>query len=172
MPSSVKAMSIVISRPMWSETQPKNGRVNPFSTRSIVNANVSAGSVNPMMLTGTSAILKSLAIGASCATAIKPPAATSTNISVHDPEHRLADDLERPVVALRLDDARGAFATLAVFGKPACSTCADPRRCDHHHDEAMRDPEIQERGLVAHRLDDRLDRHARSARIPRRIRRR
>jgi hypothetical protein len=53
----------------------------PFMTRSIVSANVSAGSVSPAMLTGTSAILKSLAMGASWATAIRPPAATSTNIA-------------------------------------------------------------------------------------------
>ena len=74
-------MSMVSSRPMLSETQPKNGRVRPFSTRSIESANVSAGSVSPMMLTGISAILKSLAIGASCAVAIRPPAPTSTNIT-------------------------------------------------------------------------------------------
>ena len=80
-PSSVNAISIVSSRPMWSETQPKNGRVSPFSTRSIVNAKVSAGSVRPRMLTGMSPILKSFAIGASCATAISPPAATRTNIT-------------------------------------------------------------------------------------------
>ena len=47
---------MVFSRPMWSDTQPKNGRVTPFSTRSIVAAKVSAGSVMPMRLTGTSAI--------------------------------------------------------------------------------------------------------------------
>ena len=32
------------------------------------------------MFTGTSAILKSFAIGASCATAMRPPAATITNM--------------------------------------------------------------------------------------------
>ena len=35
-----KAMNIVFSRPIMSETQPKNGRVRPLSTRSIVAANV------------------------------------------------------------------------------------------------------------------------------------
>ena len=35
MPSSMKAISIVSSRPIWSDTQPKNGRVRPFSTRSM-----------------------------------------------------------------------------------------------------------------------------------------
>ena len=79
--SSPKAMSIVSSRPMWSDTQPKNGRVRPFSTRSMERAKVSAGSVRPMRLTGMSAILKSLAIGASCAVAIRPPAPTRTNMT-------------------------------------------------------------------------------------------
>src|SRR6185312_8365050 len=35
--SSENATNIVISRPIWSETQPKNGRVNPFVTRDSVN---------------------------------------------------------------------------------------------------------------------------------------
>ena len=79
-PSMAKARNMVFSRPMWSDTQPKNGRVSPFSTRSIVAAKVKAGSVMPMRLTGTSAILKSLAIGPSCAVAMRPPAAIMTNI--------------------------------------------------------------------------------------------
>ena len=54
---------------------------DPFSTRSIVSANVSAGSVMPIRLTGTLSIWKSRAIGASCAVAINPPAPTSTNIT-------------------------------------------------------------------------------------------
>ena len=45
-------MNIVFSRPIWSETQPKNGRHMPLSTRSIVKANVSAGSVSPRIETG------------------------------------------------------------------------------------------------------------------------
>jgi hypothetical protein len=65
---------------MWSDTQPKNGRQSPLSTRSSASANVSAGNVIPMRLTGTSATWKSFAIGASCAVAINPPAAISTNI--------------------------------------------------------------------------------------------
>ncbi len=44
-------------------------------------AKVSAGSVIPRSETGTSAILKSLAIGPSCAVAIRPPAAIMTNIA-------------------------------------------------------------------------------------------
>ena len=73
-------MNMVFSRPIWSDTQPKNGRVMPFSTRSIDSAKVSAGRVMPIRVTGTPATLKSLAIGASCAVAIRPPAPTSTNI--------------------------------------------------------------------------------------------
>src|SRR3569833_2047487 len=80
MASRPKAMNMVSSRPILSDTQPKKGRVRPFKTRSIANAKVRAGRVRPTRLTGTSAILKSLAIGASCAVAIRPPAATSTNI--------------------------------------------------------------------------------------------
>jgi hypothetical protein len=37
-PSIRKAMNIVFSRPMWSETQPKNGRQSPFNTRSMESA--------------------------------------------------------------------------------------------------------------------------------------
>ena len=46
----------------------------------MASANVRAGSVMPTRLTGISAILKSFAIGASCAVAINPPAPTRTNI--------------------------------------------------------------------------------------------
>ena len=56
-PSMKKAMNIVFSRPIWSETQPKNGRHTPLSTRSIVRAKVSAGSVSPRIETGMPAIL-------------------------------------------------------------------------------------------------------------------
>src|SRR5438270_719584 len=37
------AMNIVFFRPRWSETQPKNGRVRPLSTRSIESANATIG---------------------------------------------------------------------------------------------------------------------------------
>jgi len=79
--SSPNAMSMVFSRPILSDTQPKNGRVRPLRIRSNDSAKVSAGSVKPSRVTGTLSIPKSLAIGASCATAINPPAATSTNIT-------------------------------------------------------------------------------------------
>ena len=52
-----KAMNIVFSRPIWSDTQPKNGRHTPLSTLSMVKAKVSAGNVNPRIETGTPAIL-------------------------------------------------------------------------------------------------------------------
>jgi len=42
MPSAKNAMNIVLSRPMLSDTQPKNGRQKPLSTRSIESAKVSA----------------------------------------------------------------------------------------------------------------------------------
>ncbi len=66
-------MNSVFSRPIWSEIQPQNGRVTPFITRSSVIAKVRAGSVRPSKFTGTSATLKSRAIGAICAVAIRPP---------------------------------------------------------------------------------------------------
>ena len=74
-------MNIVFSRPIWSETQPKNGRPNPSKIRSSEIARVSVAIVRPSMLTGTSATWKSWAIGAICAAAIRPPAATITNIA-------------------------------------------------------------------------------------------
>jgi hypothetical protein len=57
-PSAKKAMNIVFSRPILSDTQPKNGRQSPLSTRSMVSAKVSAGSVKPTSDTGMFAILK------------------------------------------------------------------------------------------------------------------
>ena len=42
MPSSVKAITIVFSRPMWSEIQPNSGREMPFMMRSSISASGSA----------------------------------------------------------------------------------------------------------------------------------
>jgi hypothetical protein len=64
-----------------SETQPKKGRIKPLSTRSMESAKVSAGKVKPKKLADFSATPKSFAIGASCAVAIKPPAAVITNMT-------------------------------------------------------------------------------------------
>ena len=79
-PSSRNATNIVFSRPIWSDTQPKNGRVTPLSTRSIESAKVSAGMVMNSSVTGCLATPKSVAITESWAVAISPPAPTSTNI--------------------------------------------------------------------------------------------
>ena len=72
-PSSTKAMNMVCLAPDLvrhpAEERPATGRSGCGRCDS---AKVSAGSVRPMRLTGISAILKSLAIGASCAVAIKP----------------------------------------------------------------------------------------------------
>ena len=72
-------MNMVFSRPMWSDTNPKNGRPKPSKMRSSEIAKVSAAIWKPSMLTGSLAILKSCAIGAIWAAAIRPPAATITN---------------------------------------------------------------------------------------------
>jgi len=61
---SMNAMNIVFSRPMWSETQPKNGRVSHFRIRSIVAAKVSAVIVRPARVTGTVPTFRSSEIGA------------------------------------------------------------------------------------------------------------
>ncbi len=81
MPSNRKAMNIVFSRPMWSDTQPKNGRDTPLSTSPIDNAKPSAGMVSPSIDTGMLSIAKSLATGASWAVTIRPPVPTMTNIA-------------------------------------------------------------------------------------------
>src|SRR5262245_33805151 len=80
-PSNRKTKNMVFSRPRKSETQPKNGLVSPLRTRSIVNANVSAGRVMPINVMGVVSRWKSLAMGFSCAVAISPPAAINTNIT-------------------------------------------------------------------------------------------
>src|SRR5262249_55960955 len=81
MPSNKKAMNMVFSRPIRSDTQPKNGRDKPLSTSPMDNAKVSAGMVSPNSDTGTLSIAKSLAMGASCAVAIRPLLPTMTNIA-------------------------------------------------------------------------------------------
>ena len=73
-------MNMVFSRPIWSDTQPKNGRVSPLRMRSSESAKVSAGMVRNRMVTGDFATPKSAAITESWAVAINPPAPTSTKI--------------------------------------------------------------------------------------------
>ena len=67
--SMPKATNMVFSRPMWSETQPKNGRVNPLAIRCSVSANGSAA----MPAISTSAMPKSFITGPNCDTTISPP---------------------------------------------------------------------------------------------------
>ncbi|MGO9476208.1 MAG: hypothetical protein ACLPWS_22830, partial [Rhodomicrobium sp.] len=50
-PSSVKAMAMVFSRPIRSDTQPKKGRVKPLVMRSKVKAAGMAAMVTPKMVT-------------------------------------------------------------------------------------------------------------------------
>src|SRR5215510_7369048 len=81
MPSKRKAMSIVFSRPARSDSQPKNGRERPLSTRPSDNAKPSAGKTNPRIDTGIASMPKSRATGASCAVTVRPPVPTMTNIA-------------------------------------------------------------------------------------------
>ena len=75
-----KASAMVYSRPIWSDSQPKNGRPTPSKMRLSDSANTSAGIAKPNSSTGTFSILRSLAIGAIEAAIVSPPAATSTNM--------------------------------------------------------------------------------------------
>ena len=75
------ASAIVYSRPIWSDSQPKNGRPTPSNMRFRDNAKTSAGITRPKRSTGIFSILKSLAIGAMDAAMVSPPAAISTNIT-------------------------------------------------------------------------------------------
>src|SRR5262249_26363854 len=152
--SRPKAISIVFSRPILSDTQPKNGRVTPFKMRSIDNAKVRAGKVMPIRLTGTSSILKSLAIGASCAVAIKPPAPTSTNMTYMTQKigdctirHRVYDHQEpvdsEPRLCCR--QAGHDFSVQpddrAVQGRAAANAAGDLRRvAGQHQPQSTRQP--------------------------------
>ena len=80
MPSMPKAMNMVFSRPIMSEIQPKNGRVRPLRTRSMVAANVTAVIVTAISVTGTLSTFQSTAIGLRLAVTINPPAPTITNM--------------------------------------------------------------------------------------------
>ena len=93
-------MNMVSSRPILSDTQPKNGLVTPFSTRSIDSANVNAGIVMKRSVTGVLATPKSVAITESCAVAISPARAHQHKHQVHHPETTgIACDLRWAVVA-------------------------------------------------------------------------
>ena len=53
MASRVNAMNIVFSRPMWSDTQPQNGRVKPLRTRSTSMASTTADIPNAIVTWST-----------------------------------------------------------------------------------------------------------------------
>ena len=105
-------MPIVISRPRWSETQPKKGRARPFITLSTTSATLRAVAPNRM---ATLATPKSLAISASCAVAIRPVAASSTNmkyISQKMGERSISAPVKlRALWLRRLATAAGAAST-------------------------------------------------------------
>ena len=74
----MNAIAIVVSRPIWSDTQPKNGRAAPLARLSTISA------VASTVLPPSSTVLsspKSFAISDNCAVAISPLADTSTNIT-------------------------------------------------------------------------------------------
>ncbi len=70
-------MAIVYSRPILSDTQPNRGRAPPLHIPSTMSATVNVDAVPNRITLPT---LKSLAIGAICAVAIKPLAETITNM--------------------------------------------------------------------------------------------
>ena len=67
-PSSPKASAMVFSRPMRSDTQPKNGRVRPLQKRSIVSASGRAAKPH----TASLAMPKSPANAPICDVTIRP----------------------------------------------------------------------------------------------------
>src|SRR5271165_24395 len=75
------ASAMVYSRPIWSDSQPKNGRPTPSNIRFSDNANTNAGKTKPNNSTGILSILRSLAMGAMDAAMVRPPAAINTNIT-------------------------------------------------------------------------------------------
>ncbi len=105
----VNAIAIVCSRPILSDTQPKNGRPNPSKMRSSEIANVSAAIWKPTRLTGTLAILKSCAIGRDLRRRHQAARRNHDKGHVHDPEDRRADHLRRRVVDLGLRHAHLAL---------------------------------------------------------------
>ena len=106
-PSSANAMNIVFSRPIRSETQPKNGRLTPLSTRSIDSANVSAGSVRPSSDTGDVGDAEILGDRRELRGGHEAARGREHEHHVHHPERRRAQHLERRVLA-RIDGSRAA----------------------------------------------------------------
>ena len=79
-PSDENTSAMVFSRPMMSDTQPKNGRARPLQMLSMTSAALNVVAVKNRMVTSRSASLKSAAMGAICAVAIRPDAETNTNM--------------------------------------------------------------------------------------------
>src|ERR1700693_6348403 len=70
----MKASAMVFSRPMWSDTKPKNGRVRPLVMRSKVKAAGMAAMVAPRMVTvAVGPIPNALATLVNCVMTIRPP---------------------------------------------------------------------------------------------------
>src|SRR5262245_8688989 len=111
--SNRNTMNMVFSRPGKSETQPKNGLVSPLRTRSIVNANVSAGRVMPINVIGVVSRWKSLAMGLS--RRHQSARCHQHKHHIHDPERRLFEHLQRLVLNTSLlhESACRGFRCLA-----------------------------------------------------------
>ncbi|GJD98074.1 hypothetical protein OCOJLMKI_5313 [Methylobacterium iners] len=80
MPSIVKAMNIVFSRPIRSEMKPNSGRETPLRMRSSIRAKGRAAMAKKYRLTLNSFTPRSCAITPSCATAMRPPVTVQVNI--------------------------------------------------------------------------------------------
>ena len=146
-------MNIVFSRPMWSDTQPKNGRQMPLSTRSIDNANVRAGSVNPRIETGNVVDLKVLGDRRELRGCHQTAGAHQDEHRVHHPEYRRLEHLPRAIITPGLLNRRsGRQRDFARLWRPQ-------QQCDQHHDDALPKPEPEERRFIATRLDHIGDRH-------------
>ncbi len=105
---------MVCSRPIVSETQPKNGRPKPSKMRSSEIANVSAAIWKPASVTGVLAILKSCAMGPICAAVISPPEATMTKTAYITQK-------------IGLRSTCGEVKSIRVCGRLSCFSSAAPR---------------------------------------------
>jgi len=139
------AMNIVCSRPIWSETQPKNGRPKPSKIRSSEIAKGQRGIWKPRMPT-VRWRFEILAIGAICAAVIRPPAATITNTRYITQK-------------IGLRSTCGGVKSILVCGRLSCfffagitaTACAGKRQ--QANDHALSDAKGEERGLVAARCN-------------------
>ena len=102
---------MVDSRPMRSDTQPKNGRVRPFVTRSKVSAKGSAAM--PKMT--TSATPNSRMTGANCDVTIRPPVDIIV-IMTKSSQKSFVFSMSRGATSRTLDATLGAGATNSAGG--------------------------------------------------------